>query len=200
MPAVARAIARHCALVSTGRGAASGGTVGKSTNGALPARAGPGPGELRKVACGADTESERGAATLIALALVAVVVMAALVTADIGALAVARAQAQTAADLAALAAVTPTGDEPALARAEKIAAANGARMTRCTCEPMEAVVSVRRRVRLAPFGRVVEVRADARAILPTNGTQAAALGAVTTTATTDQVLAVTTSSATDRRS
>jgi secretion/DNA translocation related TadE-like protein len=120
--------------------------------------------------------SERGAATLIALALVAVVVMAALVTADIGALAVARAQAQTAADLAALAAVTPAGGGPALARAGEIAAANGARMTRCSCEPMEAVVSVRRRVRLAPFGRVVEVRADARAILPANGTQVAALG------------------------
>jgi secretion/DNA translocation related TadE-like protein len=111
--------------------------------------------------------SERGAATLIALALVAVVVMAALVTADIGALAVARAQAQTAADLAALAAVTPIGDGLALARAGEIAAANGARVTRCTCGPAEAVVSVRRRVRLAPFNRVVEVRADARAILPT---------------------------------
>jgi secretion/DNA translocation related TadE-like protein len=112
---------------------------------------------------------------LIALALVAVVVMVALVTADIGALAVARAQAQTAADLAALAAVTPSGDGPALTRAGEIASVNGARMTRCTCEPTEAVVSVRRRVRLAPFGRVVEVRADARAILPTNGTQVAAL-------------------------
>ena len=127
--------------------------------------------------------SERGAATLIALALVAVVVMAALVTADIGALAVARAQAQTAADLAALAAVTPTGGGPAPARAGEIAAANGARMTRCSCEPMEAVVSVRRRVRLAPFGRVVEVRADARAILPANGTQVAALGLAAITAT-----------------
>ncbi len=125
---------------------------------------------------------ERGAATLIALALSAFVVMAALVAADLGALAVARARAQTAADLAALAAVTPAGGKEGAAagiagrsgdsatdRAGEIASANGARMTRCTCEPMEAVVGVRRRVLLAPFGVPVEVTAYARAVLPGPG-------------------------------
>ncbi len=109
---------------------------------------------------------ERGAATLIALALSGVVIMAALVTADLGALAVARARAQTAADLAALAAVAPAGGDSAVDRATEIAAANGAGMTRCTCEPMEAVISVHRRVLLPPFGVPVEVRAYARAVLP----------------------------------
>jgi secretion/DNA translocation related TadE-like protein len=110
--------------------------------------------------------TEHGAATLIALALSAVVIVAALVAADLGALEVARAQAQTAADLAALAAVTPAGGGLAADRAREIAVANGADMTRCTCEPMEAVIGVRRRVLLAPFGMPVEVSAYARAVLP----------------------------------
>jgi secretion/DNA translocation related TadE-like protein len=108
---------------------------------------------------------ERGAATLIALALSALVAIAVLVAADLGALAVARAQAQTAADLAALAAVTPADHGQAANRAGEVAAANGTRMTRCGCQPMEAVVGVRRRVLLVPFGVPVEVRAYARAVL-----------------------------------
>jgi secretion/DNA translocation related TadE-like protein len=110
--------------------------------------------------------AEHGAATLIALALSALVVIGAVTASDLGALAVARAQAQTAADLAALAAVTPADGSLAAARAAEVAAANGARMTRCWCEPMEAVVGVRRRVLLVPFGVPVDVRADARAVLP----------------------------------
>jgi len=55
---------------------------------------------------------ERGSASLIGLALCAFVVIATLVTADVGALAFARARAQTAADLAALAAVTPHPSGP----------------------------------------------------------------------------------------
>lgn len=113
-----------------------------------------------------STIGERGAATLLALALSAFVVITALVAVDLGALAVASAQAQTAADLAALAAVTPAGGAPAADRAGQAAAANGARLTWCRCRPMEAVVSVRRRVLLAPFGMPVEVRAYARAVLP----------------------------------
>jgi secretion/DNA translocation related TadE-like protein len=108
---------------------------------------------------------ERGAATLIALSLSALVIITAVVMADLGALAAARAQAQTAADLAALAAVTPAGGRPAAARAGEIAAANGAHLTRCRCQPLEATVAVRRRVLLAPFGVAVEVRAYARAVL-----------------------------------
>lgn len=143
----------------------------------------PAPRSDARGARGAHRQrGERGAATLIALALSAFVVMAALVAADLGALAVARAKAQTAADLAALAAVTPAGgQEGAVAgiagrsgdsatdRAGEIASANGARMTRCTCEPMEAVVGVGRRVLLLPFGVPVEVTAYARAVLPGPG-------------------------------
>ncbi|HZD02268.1 MAG TPA: Rv3654c family TadE-like protein [Actinomycetes bacterium] len=122
---------------------------------------GPDPAWSRR----ARASGERGAATLIALALSALVVIAALVAADLGALAAARAQTQTAADLAALAAVTPAGAGSAVDRAAAVAQANGARMTRCQCQPTEAMVSVRRRVALTPFGVVVEVRAYARAVL-----------------------------------
>jgi len=125
-------------------------------------------------------DAQGGAATLIALALFAIVVMAVLVAVDLGALAGARAQAQTAADLAALAAVTPSGGVPPAERAREIAAANGARMTRCICGPMEAVIGVRRRVRLVPFGVAVEVRADARAVLPGTGAAVAARSQATT--------------------
>jgi secretion/DNA translocation related TadE-like protein len=112
---------------------------------------------------------ERGAATVLALALSAVVIVAGLVTADLGALAAARAQAQTAADLAALAAVTPTGESMAVDRAREAAIANGADLTRCACAPMEAVIGVRRRVLLPPFGVPVELHAYARAVLPGPG-------------------------------
>lgn len=113
--------------------------------------------------------AELGAVTLIVLALSAVVVVVAYIAADLGALEVARAQAQTAADLAALAAVTPAGGGTPAGRAREIAAANGADVTRCTCEPMEAVIGVRRRVLLAPFAMPVEVTAYARAVLPAPG-------------------------------
>ena len=50
---------------------------------------------------------ERGGATLLGLALAGFILMVGLVGVDVGALAVARAAAQTAADLAALAALAP---------------------------------------------------------------------------------------------
>ncbi len=124
---------------------------------------------------------ERGSASLIGLALCAFVVIATLVTADVGALAFARARAQTAADLAALAAVTPhpsgpleqsAGTSPGLSglgspaeRASAVAAGNGADMLACSCGPLEATISVGVRARLIPFGATVQVRAYARAVL-----------------------------------
>jgi uncharacterized membrane protein len=53
------------------------------------------------------TLGEQGGATLLGFALVGVILTAGIVSIDVGALAVARAAAQTAADMAALAALTP---------------------------------------------------------------------------------------------
>jgi uncharacterized membrane protein len=100
----------------------------------------------------------------VALALVAFLLLAGLLAVDVGALVAARAAAQTAADMAALAALTPSGDAPP-ARAAAIASANGAELAGCDCSAVEAVVTVRRRVVLAPTGLSVRVTAHARAVL-----------------------------------
>jgi uncharacterized membrane protein len=105
-----------------------------------------------------------GGATLVGLALVGFVLLTGLAAVDIGALAAGRAAAQTAADLAALAALTP-GAGQAGTRAARVAGANGAELVACRCTPVEAVVSVRRRVRLLPAGLSVRVGARARAVL-----------------------------------
>jgi secretion/DNA translocation related TadE-like protein len=116
--------------------------------------------------------AERGGATLIGLALAGFILMVGLVGVDVGALTVARAAAQTAADLAALAALAPqqvqavpAAPDPRAARAAGIAAANGAELVRCACSAVEAVVRVRRRLRLVPGGLIVSVTATARAVL-----------------------------------
>jgi uncharacterized membrane protein len=115
---------------------------------------------------------ESGGATLVALALAGFVLMAGIVAVDVGALAGARAAAQTAADMAALAALVPqdgrgvtTGQSWGETQAAEIAAANGAELTVCTCSAIHAVVKVRRRLRLVPGGLVVSVTATARAVL-----------------------------------
>lgn len=134
---------------------------------------------------------ERGSASLIGLAMCAFVVIATLVTADVGALASARARAQTAADLAALAAVTPhlgdvsvrTGDGPGAdlvglgspaERASAVAASNAAEVLACDCGPLEATVTVAVRARLIPLGTSVRVRAYAKAALPSSVVPSAA--------------------------
>jgi hypothetical protein len=113
------------------------------------------------------------------MGLAGLVLMAGLVTVDVGALAGARAAAQTAADMAALAALTPSTEHPLArgperrrqpvgtqaARAAEIAVANGAELVMCDCSAVQAVVKVRRPVRLAPGGLTVLVTARARAIL-----------------------------------
>jgi len=126
---------------------------------------------------------QQGSASLIGLALCAFVVIATLVTADLGALAYARARAQTAADLAALAAVTPHPSGPVVPtggmphgvldglgspaeRANAVAASNGSDVLACSCGPLETTISVRVRARLIPFRTTVEVKAYARAVLP----------------------------------
>jgi hypothetical protein len=59
-----------------------------------------------------ESPAERGGATLVGLALAGFVLMAGVVAVDIGALAGARAAAQTAADMAALAALAPEVEYP----------------------------------------------------------------------------------------
>ena len=128
---------------------------------------------------------ERGGATLVGLALAGFVLMVGVVAVDVGALAGARAAAQTAADMAALAALTPSAarpppgkperegrpeiggqsTDPRAARAAEIAAANGAELVWCDCSTVQAVVRVTRRVRLVPGGLTVLVPARARAVL-----------------------------------
>lgn len=82
--------------------------------------------------------SERGAATMWLLAVLAVAMVAAMGAARLGAAAVARARADSAADAAALAAadMLALGRGPSVAStaATDTARANGARLTDCTCE------------------------------------------------------------------
>jgi secretion/DNA translocation related TadE-like protein len=111
---------------------------------------------------------EQGGASLVALALAAFLLLAGLLAVDVGALAAARAAAQNAADMAALAALTPGGGSPS-ARAAAVAAANRAELAGCDCSAVQAVVTVRRRVVLAPTGLSVWVTARARAVLAPAG-------------------------------
>ncbi|HEV8425305.1 MAG TPA: histidine kinase [Actinomycetes bacterium] len=115
---------------------------------------------------------ERGGATLIGLGLAGLILLVGVVAVDVGGLVGARAAAQTAADMAALAALTPRGGpvvRPAAgvgeARAAEISAANGAELVGCDCSAVKAVVSVRRRVRLVPGTLTVVLTARARAVL-----------------------------------
>ncbi len=139
--------------------AAPGAGSGPEPPGRVPAA---GPGEL-------------GGASLVALALTAFLLLAGLLAVDVGALVAARAAAQTAADMAALAALTPS-DGSAAARAAAIASANGAELVVCDCSAVQAVVRVRRRVALAPTGLTVWVTARARAVLAARPSAPAARG------------------------
>ncbi len=116
---------------------------------------------------------ERGSATILALALVLVVIATCLTLLAAVQLVTARARAITAADAAALAAAPATF--PALADsatpievAAELAAANGARLLECRCsvvetfEPRQVEVEVVVATRIAIVGEV-EVRAASRA-------------------------------------
>jgi len=116
--------------------------------------------------------SERGAVSLVALTGTLVLCLFALGAADLGSMLLARSRAQAAADAAALAAVvaqTAVLGQQAdpTERARETAAANAARLDRCTCEPgtvfAEVEVSIAPRLAFVRswFGR--RARATARA-------------------------------------
>ena len=86
------------------------------------------------------TADDRGAATVLALALVHVLLMLGMVGAVIGAMAVTRARVAAVADLAALAAAQSYGDPCTGARS--VAKANGMVAASCTNDGTDLVVEV----------------------------------------------------------
>jgi Putative Flp pilus-assembly TadE/G-like len=98
------------------------------------------------------TAAEDGGATLVALALAGVILMAGVAAVEVGALVSARAAVQTAADMAALAAITPVDpfaldrqgeaertEGRATSRAAEIAAANGSELVLCECSAVQGL-------------------------------------------------------------
>ena len=89
----------------------------------------------------------RGSITILAMTGVLTLCLFALGAADLGAMVTARARAQAAADAAALAAAVAQveilghPDDPASVAQEE-AGRNGARVTRCECEPGDVVATV----------------------------------------------------------
>lgn len=154
--------ARHGALIGdAGIGGARGGDagVGGARDGVTATGEGAredGPGERRTTAC-----RERGAGTVVVLALAAVVVLLALAVGALGAAQRARGSAQAAADLGALAAATAwrQGADPCATAAEAVRR-NGGKVVSCVLED----------------GGVVGVRASRTAVGPEVGPWAGALG------------------------
>ncbi|NQU36996.1 MAG: flp pilus-assembly TadE/G-like family protein [Actinobacteria bacterium] len=121
----------------------------------------------------APTNCDRGAATVIWLSAISVVVVFGLVGIAMSELASGRAKASAAADLGALAGARHvlTGDPCPVAR--RVAAANGARLTRCvlSSSDLEVEVSVRATGILAQIARrsgarPPQIRMSARAGQP----------------------------------
>jgi len=110
-------------------------------------------------------DGERGSATVWVLALGGVLALVGLAGVLVGAAAVARHRAGSAADLTALAAAgrAVLADPEACGVAGEVAGANGARLDRCAVAPDGDVeVSVSVRVELGPVGvRTVTARARA---------------------------------------
>lgn len=105
--------------------------------------------------------TDRGSASLLAGALIAVVVMGSLVVFGAMGLVVAAAGAQAAADAAALAAVSPVVVD-ACDTARRVASMNGARVVACGADGSRATVVVTVEVAVPFLGPVVvERRADA---------------------------------------
>ena len=110
-------------------------------------------------------KAQRGAATLLLVAVAAFVGLLGLAIGDVAILIGARLQAAAAADAAALAAAPVTFDAfgaraGPTTEARRFAAANGARLVRCRCpvdrswEPRTVVVEVARTISLPGWGRV----------------------------------------------
>lgn len=103
--------------------------------------------------------SDRGAAVVWSLALMAVLGLVAYVGAAVGALAVARQQAATVADLAALAAAQSAVDPCDRARA--VAATNAVQLVGCRVEGDDVVVDLRARVPTIAAGFLAAIGAAA---------------------------------------
>lgn len=104
--------------------------------------------------------SERGAATLLGVALSGMLLLLGVTLAEITAVVAAHRRAQAAADLAALAGATSPGES--CSAAQRVATANGARLTGCLLEAADVLVSVE--VDPPPgLDRVVTIRGQARA-------------------------------------
>ena len=102
--------------------------------------------------CVSGRESERGAASILLLAIGLVLVAAGMSGAMVGEARVARHQAQTAADLGALAGAVHVleGGETACAAARRLVAANGGALVACETQDLDLVVHVEVTVPLLP--------------------------------------------------
>jgi len=107
---------------------------------------------------------ERGSATLVAVAMMAVLMSITLGGTVVGSAVIARHRAQAAADLAALAAAgrIASGPQSACGFAGSVAAANGAKVSGCTVEELDVVVTVEVAVSLGSLG-IAPAAAAARA-------------------------------------
>jgi secretion/DNA translocation related TadE-like protein len=117
---------------------------------------------LRRRLSGAGRD--RGAASLLLLAIGLVLVAAGMAGAAVGAARVGRHEARTAADLGALAGAVRVieGEAVACARAAELVSANGARLTSCRTDGLDIVVEAE--VTITPLpGLVRRAEAAARA-------------------------------------
>jgi secretion/DNA translocation related TadE-like protein len=107
---------------------------------------------------------DRGAASILVLAVGLVLVAAGMAGAAIGTARVGRHEARTAADLGALAGAAEAiyGESVACARAARFVAANGGQMTSCTVDGLDVVVGAAVPVHPMP-GLVRQAVATARA-------------------------------------
>jgi secretion/DNA translocation related TadE-like protein len=109
---------------------------------------------------------ERGAATVMMTAVLALAVVVCLGAARLGAAAVASARADAAADAAALAAADmlalDRGTAAAQAAARETAGANGARLTHCACSAPAVTVTVVVRAPLLGSAAHANARAEVR--------------------------------------
>lgn len=107
---------------------------------------------------------DAGAATVAAVAVIAVLVAVTVGIAYVGAAVVARHRAQAAADLAALGAATAVveGPQSACATASSVASAMGSEVERCEFDGLDVVVEVRTAVASGRW-RLGPARAAARA-------------------------------------
>ena len=121
----------------------------------LPVRPGrcPAGGPVRRGA-GARDEAQRGSATILVTLLVGLLALVAFVCVVLGGLLVGQRRAAAAADLAALAAAAAVQDGgQACAAAERVSAANAARLSACEVNGQEVQVLVQVDVPLGPSVR-----------------------------------------------